>query len=215
MSVSSGIGSNFEARNSSPFHRGALKAQSRNHGCRGVPPESEAEQLDSVVLKVVAAQSVGDAPGLDRLVMVAGYKHDLFRGGVLEPALEWPGQERVLRPKIALGRERDVAGNHEKVARRDGNQVLVQIGDANNVGHRERLAGPIVASGLERPAGIRTSWRARRRVPRARSDGASRPCARKRRAPGCAPDHAANAARLAAMSLTSSIVPAATAMTRS
>ena len=57
--------------------------------------------------------------------MVAGYEHDLFRGGVLEPVLERPRQESVLRAEIALGRERDVPGNHEEVARRDGNQVLV------------------------------------------------------------------------------------------
>jgi hypothetical protein len=56
-------------------------------------PEPEAEEPDSVVLKVVAAQSVRDAPGLDRLVMIAGDKDDLFSWGVLEPALEWPGQE--------------------------------------------------------------------------------------------------------------------------
>jgi hypothetical protein len=78
----------------------------------------EAEQLDALVFQVVAAQPVGEAPPLDRLVMVAGHEYDLLRRDAIEPVLERSGEERLLAAQVALERVRDVAGDEQQFARR-------------------------------------------------------------------------------------------------
>ena len=129
------MSSNLEARNASPCRRGALKAQSWNHGCHGVPHSLRPNSAIPSSLQVVAAQPFRETPRLDRLVVIAGDEHDLLRRDSSEPLLEGAGEKRVLAPHVTFERERDIAGDEQQVARRDVDEVLVKIRDADNPGH--------------------------------------------------------------------------------
>jgi hypothetical protein len=67
--------------------------------------------------------------------VVAGHEHDLVRRDPIEPVLERSGEERLLAGQVALERERDIAGDEQQLARRDVDEVLVQIRDADDPRH--------------------------------------------------------------------------------
>jgi hypothetical protein len=90
--------------------------------------------------------------------MVAGEEHDLLGRRLAEPGLERSGEEPVFGVQVALERERHVVANEQQVAGRDVDEVLVQVGDADDRGHGRELAARIVAS----PADMRPYAAARR-----------------------------------------------------
>ena len=141
MSVSAGIDSNFEARNDSPWRLGALNASHETTAATGCP-RAESEQLGARVLKVVATQPVRQTPSLNGLVVVAGNEHDLCGRNPIEPLLELAREERLLGDEVALEREGDVPGDQQEVALGDVDQVLVEIGRADDPGHRVILSQP-------------------------------------------------------------------------
>ena len=99
-------------------------------------PELESEQLDARVLEVVAAQSVGQTPVLNGLVVVAGDENDVGRRNALESLPELAGEERLLGDEVALEREGDIPRDQQHVALRDVDQMLVKIGCADDPGHQ-------------------------------------------------------------------------------
>jgi hypothetical protein len=101
----------------------------------GCAPDPQSEKLDLGVLEVVATQSVREAPRLDRLIVVAGHQDDLLGRHAVQPVLELAGEECLLGDEVALERERHVAGDQEQVTRRDVDEVLVEVGGADDRRH--------------------------------------------------------------------------------
>jgi hypothetical protein len=61
------------------------------------------------------------------LIVVACDEDDLVGGHPVEPVLERPFEECMLRAQVVLAGERDVAGNEEQVTRRHVYEVLVKV----------------------------------------------------------------------------------------
>ena len=80
-------------------------------------------------------QPVRHAPRLDRLIVVTGHQDDLFGRHPIQPALELAGEKCVLGRAGALEGKRHVAGDQQQIARGDIDEMLVEVGHANDRRH--------------------------------------------------------------------------------
>jgi hypothetical protein len=82
--------------------------------------------------------------------VVAGVQDDLTGRHPVQPVLERAGEERVLGGEVALEGERHVTGDQQQLARGNVDEMLVEVGGADDRRHDRARMASIRAPG--RPA---------------------------------------------------------------